>query len=217
VALKKAEMEAHRDAYLAILSSVYRAIQRGAYQEAVDIAQTSWPYIDGMMQYARKYEERDFASVELIDVVLKYAPLLFDIKSLDSIDGLLDEQRRIERNTSKDLGDELNAAKSRMWDAHRLWNHLERHPEARQDELRATLGGNQESWRSVAEVWEKMGLIRRTPEAGSYRLALVTSLDAVVPGKCPACGHIATAPKAALLEELGCTQCKTTVLHVLLS
>ena len=104
-----------------------------------------------------------------------------------------------------------------MWGNHSLWDHLERHPEARQDELRTVLGGDQETWRAVAERWEKMGLLRRTPEGGSYRLALITRMGQVVPGKCPTCGEVVEAPKSMFLEETTCPECTQSVQFTILS
>jgi hypothetical protein len=169
-----------------------------------------------MMQYARKYEGVSFESVESIDFVLRFAPLLFDFVSLDSLEELLKRQRRIERDTSDDLAQRLAEARQRMWDAHRMWTHLEQTPGARQDELGRVLGGDQNRWRGVAETWEAMALLVRTPNRGSYRLALSTRMGEVVSAKCSACGAGAEAPKAMFLEPLTCRECRSTVSFVLL-
>lgn len=215
--MTKIEMESHQAEYDALVSNAHRALQQGLYGEGVRLAISSWDYIDGMMQYERKYEEREFHSIETIDIVLHFAPLLFDFESLDKLELRLKSQRRIEKNTSEDLGQNLAKARALLWDAHRLWNHLERQSECRQDELRRTLGGDQDRWRSMAESWERMGLIRRTPEAGSYRLALSTRMDAPFSAKCPSCGAVGKAPKRKLLEELACPKCRAKVLFVFIS
>ena len=36
------------------------------------LALSSWDYIDGMMQYERRYNGEEFASIQGIDVILKY-------------------------------------------------------------------------------------------------------------------------------------------------
>ncbi len=102
-----------------------------------------------------------------------------------------------------------------MWDAHRMWNHLEGHPQTRQDELGRVLGGGQTQWRSTAEAWEKMGLLHRTPEGASYRLALSTRLGEVISAKCPSCGTVAEGPKAMFFEELPCPECHAAVSFVI--
>jgi hypothetical protein len=217
MAMKKSEMEAHRDAYEAIQPQVWHAMAHGAFVEAIKLAKSSWPYIDGMMQWARKYEERQLASVETIDVVLRCAPLALDLHSLTELETLLREERRIDRDATDDLGRKLIEARVLLWEAHRLWSYLETHPGVRQDELRQALGGSQERWRSLAEGWEKMGLLRRAPESGSYRLTPATRMNEVVAAKCPHCGRIAEETKAAFLDELGCLECRTSSLHVILA
>ena len=198
------------------MAKVRSAQQEGLYSDAVKLALLSWEHIDGMMQHARKYEDREFGSIDAIDVVLKYAPLLFDFQSLRALETLLKNERRIERDTSENLTDNLATARALMWDAHRLWDHLEQHPDARQDELRTMLGGDQDRWRSLAEAWDKMCLVRRTPEANSYRLTLCTHLDEVVAAKCCSCGTVAKAPKATFLENLTCAACGNMSVFVIL-
>lgn len=217
MAMTKAEMEADRAEYDALMARARLAIHQGLYREAVELAMSSWKHIDGMMQYKRKYEDKEFASIDAIDVVLQYAPLVFDCRSLEALESLLKDQRRIEKNTSEDLGDKLAQARALMWDAHRLWDYLERHDSIRQDDLRATFGGDQDRWRSLAVTWERMGLVRRTSEGGSYRLALVTRMDEAVPGKCSSCGTVEEAPKIRFLEERVCSNCRAGVFFVILS
>jgi hypothetical protein len=215
--MTKAELEDDRAQYDALLSQAKSALVGGCFSEAVRLAVSSWEHIDGMMQYERRYEDREFDSIEGIDIVLRHAPLLFEHQSLDKLEALLETQRRIEKNTSADMADKLAKARALMWDAHRMWGHLEAHPDARQDELRQKLGGEQERWRLMAEGWEGMGIIRRTGEGGSYRLALSTRLDEAVLAKCPACGVVVRAPKTRFLGELACPKCRKTTLFVMLA
>jgi len=215
--MKKAEMEAHRAKYASLMRKARKAEQEGLYRTAVETSLESWKHVDGMMQYERRYGDKEFTSIQGIDMILKYAPLLFDFPSLDTLQTLLKDYRRIEKNTSENLGDKLADARERMWEVHRLWDYLEMNPGTRQDGLRKALGGDQGRWRSVAEAWEKMGLLRRTPEGGSYRLALATRMGEVVPGKCPSCGHVTSAPKAMFIEALSCPECKTEGMFVLLT
>jgi hypothetical protein len=156
-------------------------------------------------------------SVAAIELVLKYAPLLFHLETLTKLDTLLRTEKRIDKNASADLARSVATAMTEMWANHRLLNFIESNPECRQDSLRSHLGGDQEYWRWVAEAWEKMGLVCRTPDRGSYRLALATRMGQLVEGKCPGCGHIDRAPKAMFLEEIACPSCGRAVWFVLLS
>src|SRR5438034_11671357 len=114
--LKKSEMEAHRAAYYALISQAHAAIQQGLVQKAIELASASWEYIDGMMQYERRYESKEFDSVEGIDIVLEYAPLIFDFHILEKMAELLKSQRRIDKNASDDLAAKLDSAKQSMLD-----------------------------------------------------------------------------------------------------
>jgi len=215
--MKKADMETHRAEYQGLMAMARATEAEGLYRAAIDLALASWEHIDGMMQFGRRYEEKEFVSIKGIEMILKYAPLLLDFHSLDKLEALLKGCRRIERNTSDCLVDRLSEARALMSDAHRLWDHLERQPGVRQDTLRQSLGGNQDQWRSMAEAWEKMGLLRRQPQGRSYKLAISTRMAEVVPAKCPSCGFIANAPKAMFLEPLPCSQCGTKGVFVILA
>ena len=216
MAMKKADMEDHRATYQSLMAEARAAERDGLFEFVMKSALSSLATIDGMMQYERKYGDREFSSIKAIDLILKYAPLLLDAASLERVEELLKGCRRLEKRTSESLADNLAQARALMWDAHRLWDHLELHPEARQDELRRVLGGDQDQWRSIAEAWQRMGLLRRTPEAGSYRLALCTRMGGIVSAKCPACGSVTEAPKAMFLEELTCPECKAKASFVIL-
>lgn len=217
MAMRKAEMEEHHEAYRALMARAQAAEDQGLYREAMEAALAASHHADGMMQYAKKYQEREFASISAVDLVLRYGPLLLDFKSLRKVESLLDDYRRLTKGTSGDLPGKLAQAISRMWDNHRLWTYLERHPGIRQDGLRQELGGEQEYWRSVAEAWERMGLLRRVPEGGSYSLALATRMGQVVQGKCALCGHIVEAPKGMLLEKMVCPACRDQTTFVIQS
>ncbi len=212
----KAELEQQKTFYYAVLRKAQVAEAAGRLREAVELAVSSWPYVDGMMQFERKYEEREFRSIGTIDVVLKLAPLLLHSPSLDDLAVLLKSQKRIDKNASDDLAARLEESRQRMWSAHQLWSHLEQHPGARQDELSKSLGGDQDAWRALAETWERMGVIARTPEGGSFRLLLRTRMHTLARAKCPSCGLVAKASKSRLLEPQSCPKCQKTSELVLL-
>ncbi len=217
MAKKKAEMEAHRREYYSLMDRARKALAEGSLREAVALAVASWEHVDGMMQYERRYEDKSFDSIEALDLVLKHAPLLFDSRSLEKLETLLKEKRRIARNTSQDLSQNLADARILMWEAHRLWDHLELESDVRQDELRKTLQGEQGRWQKISEAWADMGLILRIPEGPSYRLAFSTRLKELQLAKCASCGVVGNAPKAIFLDEQVCPKCKTRGFFVLLA
>ncbi len=215
--MKKADMEFHRAQYQGLMVEARAAEREGRYRLALEQAVSAWEHIDGMMQYERKYDDAEFQSVAAIEMSLRYAPFLLDFKTLDNLDSLLKDCRRIERNTSEALKDKLGQARARMWENHQLWDYLEKNPGTRQDHLRRILGGDQDQWRSTVERWERMCLLRRIPDGESYRLALATRMDEVILTKCPSCGEVVEGPKAMFLEDIVCPECETSVVFVILT
>jgi len=215
--MTKAEMEHHQAQYESLIAQAQAARREGLCQKAIQLALAAGEHIDGMMQYERKRDDTRFTGIGALDIVLRYGPLLLDFRSLDNLEQVLAGCRRIQKNTCVDYEQELAKAKARMWQNHKFWDHLERNPECRQDELRQRLGGDQEDWRRTAEMWEDMGLLRRSPEGGSYRLALMTQMREVVKAKCPSCGKVTEGAKAEFLGELSCCACKENVLLVILA
>jgi hypothetical protein len=217
MAMKKADMEHHRAEYHARMDNAKFAERRGLFRETVQLALSAWPFIDGMMQYERRYESTDFKSIPAIDLILEYAPLLFDFQCLDDLENLLKDTKRIDRNTSDSLAARLADARSNIWQNHKLWSHLESNPDSREDQLHRLLGEKRAYWRSVTKAWAQMGVLRRTPAHGTFELALTTRLDEVVHAKCPSCGTIGHAPKAMFLELMTCPECASMRLFVLQS
>lgn len=217
MAMKKAELEAHRQQYYGLLDAARGAERNGLLRDALSNALAAWDYVDGMMQFERRYEDADFDTIEAIELVLKFAPLLLESKSLVALEELLKTQKRIDKNTSVSLADRLAQSREHLWINHRLWSHLAENIGVRQDTLRRSLGGDQDYWRGVCEQWERMGLIDRLPESNSYRLTLLTRTGAVTKAKCPSCAKIVEAPKAMFFEAMSCPACSTSVSFVLLA
>jgi hypothetical protein len=214
--MKKTEMEAYYKSYQKCMIEVEGFVGQGLFAKALERAFEAWEYVDGMMQYARKYHNREFDSIEAIDCVLEYAPLLFDFERLNVLEQMIKSCKRIERNTNERIDDRLSKARRIMSQAHKLWNYLELNPQTRQDQLAKNIGGDQGEWRNIVETWEKMGLLLRYQEGGSYRLNLQTRMGALTRGKCIQCGSCQEAPKAILLEPTKCPDCGAKVYFVIL-
>jgi hypothetical protein len=214
MAMKKAELETHDAEYRDRLSKAKHAESAGQYNEALKAAVSAWEHVDGMMQFQSKYEEEKVDSVAAIDLVLKYAPLLLDFRKLDALEQFLSICRRIEKNTTAGPREKLSEARSKMWDNHRLWSYLEKHPDAPQDQLHKAMGQTND-WQSSIEAWVTMGVLRKAQEGPCYRLT--TSMEARVPAKCSACGKSAEGPKGLLLTSVTCPKCRSKTTFVLLS
>ena len=69
MAIKKADMEAHRLQYQDKLNQALEAESQGLYRVALDAAVSAWKFIDWMMQYVRKCQDAEFSSIPAIDLV----------------------------------------------------------------------------------------------------------------------------------------------------
>jgi len=217
MAKKKAELEEDTSRYYSKIEEMRRAHNRRDYQGALASATAAWEFVDGMMQFERRFEDRpDQNSLECVEYALRFAPLLFDVQTLNALATLLRTQKRVDKNTAADLAANLSDALSLMKEAYRLWDHLERNGRVEQDKLRTNLGGDQDRWRWLAEKWDEMGLIQRAENRGSYILSLSTRMESEARAKCSACGVVAKAAKGRFWEQITCPKCKTTVYFVIL-
>ena len=209
MAKTKAELEDDCIQYAEMMQKAREAHQAGDFVAAISAAAAAWEFVDGMLQFTRRYGGvESVKSIEAIDYVLRYGPVFFQAGYFEVLIGLLKSQRRIEKTTSVRIVDELAKARSMMQEAYRLWSHLASANQVRQDELRRTLGGDQDCWRWIAETWEKAGVIQRMPEGNSYRLQMRTKMSEEIRAKCPSCGAIGKAAKLRLLDAITCPKCK---------
>lgn len=213
--MAKADLVAAQAAYDDDMSAARKAETERQFSRALRYAVSAWDHVDGMMQYERRYEEKDFKSVPCVDMVLRLAPLLFDIESLEHMTLMLKARKGVERHTSDDLGERLERARNRLHEAHRLWSLLEQNTWTRQDELRSRLGGEQEDWRTLADRWEGIGVIERRRESGAVFLRLSTDMDENVPAKCSACGQLNLVQKVRCLGPITCPHCQRTCVPVI--
>jgi hypothetical protein len=206
----KAELGADSNQHYFAMEAVRDAHQSRNVTKAIELAVRAWQHIDGMMQYERRYgDKQEFESIESIDYVLSYAPLVFDRESLDQLSALLKAFRRIEKNTSANITEGLNRARALMWDAYHLWNLLESEGSARLDAIHMTLNGELRHWQWIADKWEWIGLVDKVPEQASFRLSLPSRLTCSRRAKCPSCGAVGEAPMLRLLDEIVCPRCQT--------
>lgn len=217
MAKTKAELESDCMQHNAIMHEVRTCHNEGQIVKGVALAVSAWGYINGMIQYERRYQQRtEFKSIDSIDYVLRFAPLLFDYESLNKLEMLLKTCRRIEKSTTDNIASNLANARTLMRDAHRLWNHIQNLGSAPQDQFRAQLEGDRDNWRWIAETWEQMRIVKRIPEGNSYRVELMTRMDGKVKAKCTSCGIIARAPKEKFLRAQQCPKCRADVHFVLI-
>lgn len=214
MAMNKSEMEYHRASYNALVSKANLAQQHGRYAEALDVAISSWAHVDGMIQYERRFGVGEVGRIEGLELVLEFAPLLFDFESLDKLEAFIKSNRRIDRNNSTDWHGRLARARSLMRDARILWNRLECAGCAYAEAV-AFSGLDSDDLHSIAQLWHNIGVLRRESNKGAT-LELMTDIEASTSAKCPSCGVVAKASKVKFLGEQSCPKCRKTVSFVLL-
>lgn len=213
--MSKADLMQAQRAYYDTLTKSQEAEADGRYTAAIAHAVEAWDYLEDMMRYERRYEEQEFDSVPCIDLVLKYAPLLFDQMSLNRLDDLLQKRRSIQRNTDTDLKAELTDARQLMRVAHRLWDCLERRPDMIEGDLENNLGGSQDQWECLIDEWEMMGLLRRTQTTDGSCLRIISCMDEHVRAICSECGVRVSGRKYYFLSEQVCPRCRKLVVCVI--
>jgi len=217
MAKKKSELLEDRNRYYSFVDAMRLARDSNDFQRAIALAVGALDYVDGMMQYERRFEDRpERKSLECVDCVLQFAPLVFDVESLNTLAIALSVQKRIDKNTSADLAAGLANALALMKEAHALWDYLERNVDVRQDTLRSYLGGDQNRWRWIAEMWDRMGLVQRTSSGDSHLLTITTRMESEVRAKCSSCGVIAKAAIGRFWEQITCPKCRACVYFVIL-
>lgn len=216
IEVTKAEMEEHRVFYHRLIEMAEAAEKQHDYRKVVQLAVTSLQYVDGMMRFEQKYEDREFERISAIDLILEYAPLMFDSESLNAVESLLKSKRRIDRDTSDDLAEKLRYARRVMWNAHRVWNDIEHHPEVRFESNRTTAGEFEASADRIVGEWQRMGIIRSSDPRLPGQFSFCTRLDESVLAKCPSCGAIARAAKTRFMTQIACPKCRARDLFVIL-
>src|SRR5947209_3590192 len=123
--MTKVEMEHHWRRYADLIEQARSAETRIEIHRVVEIAETSWEYIDGTLRYLAKQGGRTDRQLEGITLVLRYAPVLLNHHALDRLEQFLVGKRRITKSGSLDLDDALVEARAFMWRAHAVWDELE--------------------------------------------------------------------------------------------
>lgn len=206
--MSKATLQEAQAKYDDLTDQMREAERAGNFELAIRLAKQAWQFVDDMMKFEKRYEGGTFRSVPCIELVLRYAPLLLDKGSLIELANLLKEKRSIDRNATVNLAERVDQSLSKLMSVYRLWQHIEHHPLARQDELREQLGGNQADWRALSEQMCAVGLFTRAPSGTSYALSIATSLGESVRGKCSGCGARVRATKWELLGSQKCPGCE---------
>ena len=156
--MKIAELEAHHDAYAESEQTIRAMVDNGEFPKVFSVCTASFPHIVPAINYRKKRgimpEMPDFSA---FTTIWKYAPPLFEHTAIESLFEFVNSSRVLVQS-EKNFLDSIEAARKREQLAHRLWNHLERHPGMLQRDIRTELGVVQEDAVNIVELWEELGI-----------------------------------------------------------
>jgi hypothetical protein len=207
--MKIAELEAHHDACADSGRTIRAMVDNGEFPKVFSVCTASFPHIVPAIKFRKKRgimpETPDFSA---FTTICKYAPPLFEHTAIESLFEFVNSSRVL-MQSEKNFLDSIEAARKREQLAHRLWNHLERHPGMLQRDIRTELGVDQEDAVTIVELWDELGILDRQSEDKSYRLCFRTRLDAEAAGLCPSCGVRGKGRKELFLRLAACQKCGT--------
>lgn len=200
--MKKSEMEYANASHGQLVSIADAAFRAGDLRKAAANAVDALRHAEGMMRYARKYDDESFETVRCVELLLQLGPLLLDSALLDKVEQLLKATRYVEKNTGENLGDLLSEARARLDAAHACWSQIAQADGVPVDEL-AVGADNLE--RELCDQWMCAGLIETTPDGAGVRIT--TDLDRQSAALCLNCGADGKLSKREYLGEISCGGC----------
>jgi hypothetical protein len=218
MAKTKSQLERAYSSHNAAMADARIAELQRDFQQGVKFAGIAIHHLDGMIQYEKRYLGRaHFDTVDSIDFVLQYAPLIFSFQALDKLADVLKSQRRIEKSIDSDIQAGIADARALMLDAHLLWCHLDNQSDIywRETSILSNLSRN--SWRALLDAWTQIGLLRHITVEGATLLGWGTRLSEEVLAKCSSCGMVCDDIKMQFMQDFKCKKCHATVPFVLLS
>lgn len=189
-----------------LLAEAHKAEVRHDYGIAVERAERTWQHLDGALRYL-KADGRNMPKVFGIEIVLQYAPLLFDAGALVRLEDFCIEKRRILKSFGYNFDPDVICSRQLMKRAQMLWSELERRNQWPSENLRQTFSGDDEEWEQLVGIWTSMNAVVHKSIQGVLHLSLATQMDALTSGKCPRCGTTTTLTKAQMLDRSTCPGC----------
>ena len=207
--MKIAELEAHHDAYADSERTIRAMVENGEFLTVFSVCTASFPHIVPAIQFRRKRGiTPETPDLSAFTTICKYAPPLFEHAVIESLLEFVKSSRFLLQSDGNFL-ELIEVARQREQLAHLLWNHFERHPGMCQRDIRAELGVVQEDAADIVELWERLGVLDRKADDGSYHLHFRTRLDTEVTGRCPNCGVRGKGRKDAFFPPVKCQKCGT--------
>jgi hypothetical protein len=188
------------------MEKVHRATEEGRWRDALHLAVHALDFVDGMMRYMERYEERADPELGAVDFVCRFAPLLLENKALDQLEVVLKEAPRIARKSGRDLAARLLDARLDLERCYQLWSLVECGGGLDRNDAAAVLGRAADA-KTMFECWVEVGLLEQSGVGTSARLRMVSRLDDPAKGKCLNCGAVNQTKRRVLYHALACRGC----------
>ena len=211
----KARFSEDYEVYTGLLTRAQSHIKDRNFREALDSAEESWSRVDGLVQYRSKVQQRETRVIETFDLVLDYAPPLFDWQRLDRLKTLIEEKRGTTKQAVAGYPPKIDAANVVLQLSRVLWDHYEM---GKVDLPVTDLVNPRVARTRFAEIlafWLETGLAAMQAEIP--RIFLVTVLSEPWKAVCIACGNVDVAPKREFFDSRRCPFCMADSIFVLKS
>lgn len=212
----KGDLAQARTAYVGEATAAAVALANGRYKDALRLALGTLDDVDAMIQYRAKYEKTEVTSVETIDLILRYAPLLLDTAAIDELASVLKRYKRIDRVIPADLASETVQARRRTEIACNLHSIIRREGHIAVSRLLEQLPADERPiGKAILLEWLSMGIATKQADASESMIELTTVMARPARGVCFSCGAEVTAPKRLLAQGGTCPGCRKKSIFVL--
>jgi hypothetical protein len=206
--VKISEMEQCHESYLAAEAEIRERVERREFPAVFDPCRKSFDQIGPAVQFRRRREiSPEFPPLTPLDVVLTYAPPLFERTVLESLVDWLRASRRILAAHPTNYWDLANAALAQEDAVRTAWNEIARQPGVVLADLLARLPVIRSGIERTLPIWETLGIVVCQRHGLDTRLCLRTRLDEEIEAVCPACGVRGRGKKEILWRNTTCKKC----------
>jgi hypothetical protein len=198
----KVELEAALNRCVEAYETARKAAAAHDYAAAVKAAEASLPDAWQAVAFLRRFREVEKPGLPGVELLLKYAPVVFAWRALDAVEAWFNDANRKDKKAYAHLTADLAAARQALAEAARLW-----------DELDSPLGcpvSRASSPAAVAalDAWVAMGAVRVQGPAGFGAGRHVSHPTGRFEARCGSCGESHRASLSDFLNPVTCPGCR---------
>lgn len=206
--MAKADLIAAQSKYDSLVRDSRNAERDGEYGIAIERAKSAWPHVVDMMKYEKRYEAAEFKSLPCIDTVLRLAPPLLDIDSLDELASLLKANRSIDRDASDDLAARVVDARSRLRACYEVLGLFEAAEQSTLLQLLEQSGRGRSEIEPVVKELVSVCVLERSGRAGTAEIRLRRGVASLARAQCVHCGAKYAGQLAQAVAMDACPSCQ---------